>query len=114
VRASLGAPPAGPVAADVHAALRDLHRPAALARNPLGASARARLEDALEHAFGDAPDERLLRRVLERGYFDAQGGHEEAAHALAMSRSAYFRRLATARDRVAAYVLGTDPGPPWD
>lgn len=114
VRASLGAPPAGPVAADVHAALRDLHRPAALARNPLGASARARLEDALEHAFGDAPDEQLLRRVLERGYFHAQGGHEEAAHALAMSRSAYFRRLATARDRVAEYVLGTDLGPPWD
>jgi hypothetical protein len=114
VRASLGAPPAGPAAADVHAALRDLHRPAALARNPLGASARERLENALEHAFGEAPDEQLLRDVLRRGYFDAAGGHEQAAHALAMSRSAYFRRLAQARDRVAAHVLGSDLGPPWD
>ena len=31
---------------------------------------RARLEDAVERAFGDTADERLLRDVLVRGYFD--------------------------------------------
>ena len=68
---------------------------------------RALLEDAAERAFGDTPDERLLQRVLVRGYFDPAPSHELAARELHLSRAAYFRRLRAASERVAAWL--SDP-----
>jgi hypothetical protein len=61
-----------------------------------------------EHAFGDTPDEQLLQRVLRRGYFAPAAGHEHAAHELHLSRAAYFYRLRSASERVAAW-LAMDP-----
>ena len=55
-------------------------------------------------AFGDTPDEQLLRRVLIRGYFDPAPSHEAAARELHLSRAAYFRRLRTASERVAEWL----------
>ena len=105
----LGAAPA-PVDPDtVRDALRNLQLPHALGRSPLaqgrGAGAvRALLEDAAERAFGDTPDERLLQRVLMRGYFEPAPSHEHAARELHLSRAAYFRRLRAASERVAAWL----------
>jgi hypothetical protein len=65
---------------------------------------RELLRDAAANAFGDSENERLLRRVLERGYLDPAPSHELAADELHLSRSAYFRRLRTATARVADYV----------
>jgi hypothetical protein len=93
----LGPSPIDPEA--VRDALRNLRVPHAV-----GADLRARLEDAAEHAFGDTPDEQLLRRVLVRGYFDPAASHEHAAHELHLSRAAYFRRLRSASERVAAWL----------
>lgn len=111
-------PVAAPDPAAVRDALRHLDEPALLARSPLargeGQAARAEsvaalLREAAVHAFGDAPDELLLARVLQHGYLDPASSHENAAHELSLSRSAYFRRLRTASDRVAAYLLGGLP-----
>ena len=86
----------------VRQALRDLGVPSRLAANELASgealeqraeSVRARLADATEHAFGETADERLLRRVLVRGYLDPAPSHELAAKELNLSRAAYFRRL---------------------
>lgn len=97
----------------VREALRDLHRPPALATSPLAsgatldervASTRALITRAVETAFGDTPQERLLRAVLERGYLDPQTTHEQAAVELSLSRTAYFRRLRQASERVAAWI----------
>ena len=84
----------------VREALRTLHVPGAPA-----AVSRERLEEAAEHAFGETPDEQLLRRVLIRGYFEPAGSHEAAARELHLSRAAYFRRLRSASERVAAYLV---------
>jgi hypothetical protein len=98
----------------VRDALRDVRVPHKLAASPLAtgsspearaASARAVLEDATEHAFGDTENERLLQRVLMRGYLDPAPSHEQAAEELMVSRSTYFRRLRIATDRVADYVV---------
>jgi hypothetical protein len=95
----------------VRDALRNLHRPSALANNPLGrgataeeraASVRALINSATIQAFGESPEELLLRRVIERGYIDPDSKHEQAAEALNLSRTAYFRRLRTASERLAA------------
>ena len=92
-------------------ALRNLRIPLALAQNPLAsglgvveraASVRALIDSATEHAFGDTIDERLLARVLARGYLDPAPSHEHAAAELHMSRSTYFRRLKAASNRVAS------------
>jgi hypothetical protein len=82
---------------DVREALRSLHVPGAVAP-----AVRAQLEDAVARAFGETPDERLLREVLVRGYFDPGAGHEHTARELHLSRAAYFRRLRSASERVAA------------
>ena len=50
------------------------------------------------------PDEQLLRRVLVRGYFEPAASHEHAARELHLSRAAYFRRLRSASERVAAWL----------
>jgi hypothetical protein len=93
----LGASPIDPEA--VRDALRSLHLPHAVTPE-----LRARLSDAAEHAFGETPDERLLRSVLVRGYFEPATSHEHAARELHLSRAAYFRRLRSASERVAAWL----------
>ena len=62
---------------------------------------RTRVADA----FGDSPDEQLLRRIIRRGYLDPDGSHERAADELHVSRATYFRRLRPATARVGAWVL---------
>ena len=114
------AAPAGePAAAAVRDALRSFHDPIALAANPLGrgrgadqraAAVRQTLLDAVDGAFGDSADERLLRAAIERGYLDPDGGHVIAMQELSFSRTTYFRRLATASDRVAEFVLSERAG----
>ena len=100
----------------VREALRNLGSPVALARSPLvppaaggeveerAAAVRERLSEAADAAFGEDPDERLLREVLRRGYLEPAAGHEAAAEELYLSRSTYFRRLSRAVDRVAEYL----------
>jgi hypothetical protein len=98
----------------VRDALRSLHQPLDLAASPLArgvsteeraASVRAEVEDAVANAFGDSPDEELLRRIVQRGYLDASGSHELAADELHVSRATYFRRLRAASQRVAEYLM---------
>jgi hypothetical protein len=94
----------------VREALRNLHVPDRLARSPLAtgdgtearaASVRRLIADAADRAFGDSDDERLTRRALELGYLErTRGGHEQAARTLHLSRSAYFRRLRAACERL--------------
>jgi len=110
-----------PVAIDesqVREALRNLGNPHKLARGPLGRGAlpqeraahvRALIEDARERAFGETDDERLLERVLVRGYLDPAPSHEAAANELHLSRSAYFRRLKAASRRVAEHLNAQNP-----
>jgi len=107
--------PRAPVTSElVRDALRSLHQPLELAASPLArgatpeeraASVRAELEDAVTHAFGDSPDEQLLRAIVRRGYLDPDGSHELAADELHVSRATYFRRLKTASARVADYLI---------
>jgi hypothetical protein len=101
------------LAGAVREALRSLGLPHALAQSPLAsgqgiaqraASIRALIREAGEQAFGETADERLLNRVLVRGYLDPASSHEQAAAELHLSRSTYFRRLKVASDRVADYV----------
>ena len=100
VHRELGLRPATLDAETVRDALRNLHRPGA-------DDLRARLEEAAARAFGETPDEQLMRRVLIRGYFDPATSHEAAARELHLSRAAYFRRLRAASERVAEW-LATD------
>ena len=102
----------------VREALRNLHLPHRLAASELacgeGTEERAAyvqnlLAEAAERAFGQSEDERLLRRVLVRGYLDPAPSQEAAADELHMSRSSYFRRLKAATHRLAEYVRAGDP-----
>ena len=104
----------GVSADDVRDALRNLHRPTELARNALAtgstpeeraASVRMLISSAVIRAFGDSPEELLLRTVIERGYLDPASKHEVAAEQLNLSRTAYFRRLRQASDRLASWLL---------
>ncbi len=74
----------------------------------LGVAAIARVTTvdliAAERAFGDNENEKLLRRVLIRGYIEPAPSHEQAAIDLSLSRAAYFRRLRAAAERVAEYL----------
>ena len=97
----------------VRDALRNLDNPTALAESPLARgedvseraeSVRSLIAEATAQAFGDQPDERLLREVIVRGYLDRAPSHEVVASELYLSRSAYFRRLRQAVDRVGQYV----------
>jgi hypothetical protein len=97
----------------VRHALRNLYRPHALADSTLATGAtleeRARsvrtlLEEAAERAFAPGAGEQLTRRVLVLGYLDPAPSHELAAAQLSLSRSAYFRRLQRATERVANYL----------
>ena len=109
------AAPPGPLdAATVRDALRAFDDPLLLVASPLargtGAgerveSVRALLRSAIEAEFGTSPAERLLRSTLERGYLDPDGGHDRAALELNVSRATYFRRVATAVQRITPRVL---------
>jgi hypothetical protein len=68
---------------------------------------RALIAEATANAFGDAADEQLLQRIVERGYLDPAASHESAALDLNVSRATYFRRLRVASQRVADYVLAS-------
>lgn len=101
-------------AAVVRDALRAFHDPLALAGSPLArgtmpeeraASVRRQVQHGLEGAFGPSADGELLRSIIVRGYLDPDCGHARAALELHLSRSAYFRRLATATARVCELVL---------
>jgi hypothetical protein len=98
---------------DVREALRNFRVPHELARNRLATgetpeeraeAVRGLLRDAAERAFGDNENEKLLRRVLIRGYLEPAPSHEQAAIDLSLSRAAYFRRLRAAAERVAEYL----------
>jgi hypothetical protein len=97
----------------VREALRNFDLVCELARSPLAAGADVReraesvrgiLRDAAERAFGDTANEQLLRRVVTCGYFEPGPSQEQRAYELNLSRSAYFRRLRVAVDRIADYV----------
>jgi hypothetical protein len=97
----------------VREALRNFRVPHELARSPLARgetqderaeSVRELLRDAADRAFGDNENEKLLRRVLIRGYLEPAPSHEQAAIDPSLSRAAYFRRLRTAAERVAEHL----------
>jgi hypothetical protein len=95
---------------DVRQALRDYSSPTLLGSGPLAPrdgsivaraeAARSRIDDAVAASFGASADEALLRQVLARGYLDPAPTHEAAAAELHLSRTAYFRRLRIAVERV--------------
>ncbi len=105
-------PPAIPTLEQVRDALRHYRSPARLALSPLAMpggtlaaraeAVRARIDEAVSAAFGPSAEDQQLRRVLVRGYLDPAPTHELAAGELNLSRTAYFRRLRTAVERVAA------------
>ncbi len=113
-------PPVAPLDAEaVRDALRNFRVPHELAQSPLAVgsspeerveSVRRRLWEAVESAFGDTENERLLKQVLIRGYLEPASGHEQAAHEISLSRAAYFRRLRTAAERVAGHVVNGGGG----
>jgi TolB-like protein/Tfp pilus assembly protein PilF len=97
-------------------ALRDIHSPDLLARNPLlrsgigglGALAgpselRALLCETVDTLFGNAHDERL-RRVLQLTYSQSPLKQEAIADRLALSFGTYRRYLANARERLALWL----------
>ncbi len=99
---------------DVRDALRRAHEPTALAASPLAhgtdpaeraASVRELLDRAVAEAFGEGPEEELLRRILRRGYLDEDAAHERAMHECHVSRATYFRRLKEASERVVEWVV---------
>jgi hypothetical protein len=97
----------------VREALRNFRNPHELARSSLATgdtpeerveSVRVLFRAAAERAFGDSENEKLLARVLVRGYLEPAASHEQAALDLSLSRAAYFRRLRAAAERIAEYL----------
>jgi TolB-like protein len=94
-------------------ALRDVHSPDLLARNPLLRAGifnlsgpqelKALLCDTVGRLFGNARDEKL-RRVLELTYTQPGLKQEVVADRLALSFGTYRRHLSTARDRLARWL----------
>jgi TolB-like protein len=108
-------------AAAVKDALRDVHSPDLLSRNPLlhhgicnlGGSAgpqelRALLSETVGTLFGNARDEKL-RRVLELTYSQPGLKQEVVADRLSLSFGTYRRHLSTARDRLARWLWESSP-----
>jgi hypothetical protein len=90
------------IAAQVRQALRDIHRPARLAANPLLAwlelPAAQDLRTALllaiqELRASETPADADAGHVLADYYLSRRGAHEYVANKLHLSRSTYFRRL---------------------
>jgi hypothetical protein len=104
--------------AAVRRALRDLHRPDALAANPLVRSAVVRerdpdappaevLEALLREAvaaLGADPRDERLQRVLDRTYVRPAPTQERAAELLGLPPSTYRRHLSRAVGRVADWL----------
>lgn len=97
----------------VREALRHFHDDESLSSSPLATggsvgeraeSVRNLLRRGVSTAFGDSPEERLLRATLEHGYLAAGSSHEATARALHLARSTYFRHLARAAERLADYL----------
>jgi hypothetical protein len=112
----LGLPPPSPppTAEMVREALRCYGSPARLLTSALaddgGTPAdraerlKDRIDEAVRLAFGSSPEDRLLRRVLVRGYLDPASTHELAAAELNLSRTSYFRQLRVAVERIATQL----------
>jgi TolB-like protein len=109
----------GEFVAAVKDALRDVHSPDLLARNPLlhdglwnfGGSAgpqelRALLCETVRTLFGNARDEKL-RRILELTYTEPFLKQEAVADRLALSFGTYRRHLGNARERMARWLWET-------
>jgi hypothetical protein len=105
--------------AAVRAALRDWDRPDLLAdvSFAVGAtpteraqSVRSTIRHAVASAFGSSPREVVLLQVLEAGYLGRTSTHEQAAIDLHLSRSAYYRHLRSAADRVVAELVRAPMG----
>src|SRR6516162_2240558 len=120
-KAQLPAITYGEFAAAVKDALRDVHSPDLLARNPLlrgglwdfGGSAgpqelRTLLCETVGTLFGNARDEKL-RRILELTYSEPFLKQEAVADRLALSFGTYRRYLSNARDRMARWLWETSP-----
>jgi TolB-like protein len=103
-------------AAAVKDALRDVHSPDLLSRNPLplhdmcnlGGSAgpqelKALLCETVGTLFGNARDDKL-RRVIELTYSQPNLKQEVVADRLSLSFGTYRRHLSTARDRLARWL----------
>ena len=111
-------PPPAPVvalsqpefAAAARQALRDLHRPDALAANPLQRArmtAAAPLDELLEQAVGALradPRDAKLARALERTYLRPAPTQEAAAEVLGLPFSTYRRHLTRGVDRVVDWL----------
>ena len=91
-------------------ALRDLHRPDALAANPLGRARMTRaapLEELLEQAVAALradPRDAKLARALERTYLRPAPTQEAAAELLGLPFSTYRRHLTRGADRVVDWL----------
>ena len=89
--------------------LKLLRDPDRLAHGPswLGSSPSARLERLREMVaaslivFGDHRDDELARDIIRVAYLGANAPHDAIARQLHLSRSAYFRRLHAASERVS-------------
>jgi hypothetical protein len=92
--------------AHVRDALREVGEPLGAGRSPYA----ARLPEVMEHAFGQGPEARLLRSVVELGYLDPEAGHVHAMRELHLSRTTYFRRLREAIALMAEW-LSANPNP---
>ncbi len=109
-----GARPPGDVAeADPGRLIRLLRDPAELAHGPewLGDRPSARLAalqglvaDALS-VFGESRDDQLARSIVEAAYLGDGAPHETIARRFHLSRSAYFRRLHAATERVGRELV---------
>jgi hypothetical protein len=96
--------------AAVRAALRDLHRPDALAANPLQRTRMARggdltglIEQAVAALRADPRDAKLAR-ALDRTYLRPAPTQERAAELLDLPFSTYRRHLARGTERVASWL----------
>jgi TolB-like protein len=111
-------------AAAVKDALRDVHSPDLLARNPLlrhgiwnfGGSTgprdlKALLSQSVSTLFGNPRDERL-RRVIELTYCQPGLKQEAVADRLSLSYGTYRRHLSAARERLARWLWETSRSAP--
>ncbi len=108
-RESGATPPAHAIDVEPERLLKLLREPAELLNGPawLGGSPSERLRalrSLVERSlsvFSDHRDDQVARSIIEAAYLGEAAPHEAIARNLHLSRSAYFRRLQAATDRVA-------------